>query len=168
MEPFIAQIMAFGGNFAPRFWADCNGQLLPISSNTALFSLIGTIYGGDGRTTFALPDLRGRVPMHYGNGPGLSPRTQGQKIGFENITLSVANLPAHGHNILAAEEASLDAPDNAFIAASGVPSFATTGNTTLNSASVTNTGGNVPIQIIQPSLVIRYVIALVGIFPSRN
>jgi microcystin-dependent protein len=82
-EPFLGEISMFGGNFAPRGWAFCNGQLLPISTNTALFSLLGTIYGGDGRTTFALPDLRGRSPIHFGTGPGLSPRPLGQKIGAE-------------------------------------------------------------------------------------
>ncbi|MFK8059181.1 MAG: phage tail protein [Polaribacter sp.] len=97
MEPFIAQIMMFGGNFAPRGWAFCDGQLLPISQNQALFSLIGTIYGGDGRTTFALPDLRGRAPIHPGSGPGLTPRKVGQRIGTEYNVLNITQLPSHNH-----------------------------------------------------------------------
>ena len=96
-SPFIAEIIMFGGNFAPRSWAFCDGQLLPISQNTALFSLLGTIYGGDGRTTFALPDLRGRVPMHQGNGPGLTPRNLGSKGGEENVALNQQQMPSHTH-----------------------------------------------------------------------
>jgi len=99
IEPFIGEIAMFGGNFAPRGWAYCNGQLLAISNNDALFSLLGTIYGGDGRTTFALPDLRGRVPMHWGNGPGLSDYRIGQKSGSETTTLNVLQLPAHNHTV---------------------------------------------------------------------
>ena len=97
MEPFIAQIMMFGGNFAPRGWAFCDGQLLPINQYSALFSLLGTTYGGDGRTTFALPDLRGRAPIHVGVGPGLTPVKGGERIGAEKTTLSIVNLPAHNH-----------------------------------------------------------------------
>src|SRR5262245_26202423 len=96
-DPFIAEIKMFGGNFAPLGWATCDGQLLPISQYTALFSLLGTTYGGDGVTNFALPDLRGRVPMHPGQGPGLSPRTLGEKAGTETVTLTTAQLPAHNH-----------------------------------------------------------------------
>ena len=99
MNPFIAQIVIFGGNFAPRGWSLCQGQLLAISSHSALFSLIGTIYGGDGRTTCALPDLRGRVPVQHGNGPGLSPVSIGEKGGRENVTLTTLNLPAHSHTL---------------------------------------------------------------------
>ena len=95
MDPFIGLIVMFGGNFAPRGWALCDGQLLSISSNSALFSILGTTYGGDGRTTFGLPDLRGRVPMHPGTGPGLSPRTLGQKSGTETVQLTTAQLPPH-------------------------------------------------------------------------
>ena len=97
MDPFIGQIMMFAGTFAPANWALCNGQILPISEYTALFSILGTTYGGNGRTTFALPDLRGRVPMGSGNGIGLSPRVTGQRYGSENVTLSVAQMPAHSH-----------------------------------------------------------------------
>ena len=98
MDPFIGQIMMFAGSFAPVNWALCNGQILAISQHTALFSILGTTYGGDGRTTFALPDLRGRVPMGSGDGIGLSPRVTGQRYGSENVTLSVAQMPAHSHS----------------------------------------------------------------------
>lgn len=102
-DPFIGQINAFGFNFAPRGWATCNGQLLPISSYTALFSLLGTMYGGDGRTTFALPDLRGRTPVHQGTGPGLSQKSMGEKGGSETTTLTISNLPSHNHTIYVSE-----------------------------------------------------------------
>lgn len=98
MEPFIGQIMPFVGNFAIRGWAMCNGQLMSIAENTALFSIIGTTYGGDGRTTFALPDLRGRVPMHFGNGPGLTSRQLGQRLGTEYNILNILQLPSHNHS----------------------------------------------------------------------
>ena len=98
-DPFLAEIVMFGGNFAPRGWAFCDGQLLAISSNTALFSLLGTTYGGDGRTTFGLPELRGRFAMHPGNGPGLSSRKLGQKGGSERVTLAITNLPSHTHQL---------------------------------------------------------------------
>ncbi|MEM8909888.1 MAG: tail fiber protein, partial [Bacteroidota bacterium] len=97
MEPFIGQIMMFGGNFAPRGWALCNGQLMPISQNQALFSLLGTTYGGDGRTTFALPDLRGRAAMHAGHGPGLTDRRLGQRSGTETNTMNTLQMPSHSH-----------------------------------------------------------------------
>ena len=100
-DPFIGEIKMFAGNFAPRGWALCDGQLLAVSQNDALFSLFGTIYGGDGRTTFGLPDLRGRIPIHAGSGPGLSPRRLGAKGGAENVTLTTAQLPAHKHDIFA-------------------------------------------------------------------
>ena len=103
-EPFVAEIRIFAGNFAPRNWAFCNGQLLPISQNTALFSLIGTTYGGDGRTTTALPNLQGRAPMHAGRGPGLTDRRLGQKGGVETVTLSEAQMPNHTHTLQATEE----------------------------------------------------------------
>ena len=101
MEPFIGQIQAFGFNFALRGWAKCDGQLLPISSNSALFSLLGTIYGGDGRTNFALPDLRGRMAIHEGSGPGLTKRALGSKGGVESVALSVNQMPAHSHRVIA-------------------------------------------------------------------
>ncbi len=170
MEPFLAQIIMFGGNFAPRGWALCDGTLLAISQNQALFSLLGTTYGGDGRTTFALPDLRGRVAMHPGSGPGLSPRPLGQKSGSETNTLNVTQLPAHTHsfNLPAKEEGDTDAPDNAFIAGDGTASFGTTSDVTMGTATTNNTGNSQSVNNIQPFTCVNFIIALQGTFPSRN
>ncbi len=172
-EPFVAEIRIFAGNFAPRGWAFCDGQLLPISQNTALFSLIGTVYGGDGRTTTALPKLRGRAPMHPGRGPGLTSRRLGEKVGVETVTLTEAQIPSHRHTLRAAM-------------ATGTSSAPTT---------TTSMGGSFPIQVynsddqnlsdmaaqtlstagggqvhenVQPFLVLNFIIALVGLYPSRS
>jgi microcystin-dependent protein len=171
MDPFIGQIQAFGFNFPPRGWAFCDGQLLSISQNAALFSLLGTTYGGDGRTTFALPDLRGRSIVHAGQGPGLNSITQGEREGSENIILTVNNLPAHNHNVSVAvnsgsgEESSstsyLASHANAF---SEVP----TSDAVLAGVNQTNVGGNQPVNIRNPFLGIYVCIALQGIFPSRQ
>ncbi|WP_366510963.1 tail fiber protein [Yoonia sp.] len=175
MEPFIAQIMLFGGNFAPRGWAFCDGQLLPISSNSALFSIIGTVYGGDGRTTFALPDLRGRVPMHAGSGPGLTPRQIGQRVGLEHVTLVESQMPNHNHEMLVASGAAAgsrpsgDAIASASIFIDNNPSDpATQPSIALNSRTVSNAGGGQQHENMQPTLCINYIIALQGIFPSRS
>ncbi len=167
-DPTIAQITMFGSNFPPRVWANCDGQLLPISQNTALFSLIGTIYGGDGRTTFGLPDLRGRVALHTGSGPGLLNRPQGEKSGSENTILSIANLPPHGHLINAMEEGNTDDPSGAFIAGDGTNAFGTSPNVTMAANAISNTGGGQAFNNMQPYGVIRFIIALQGVFPSRN
>lgn len=175
MEPFVAQIMLFGGNFAPRGWAFCDGQLLPISSNAALFSILGTTFGGDGRTTFALPDLRGRVPMHAGAGPGLTPRQVGQQIGVEDVTLREQQIPHHGHDMLVAsaaptgDRASGDAIAKTPIYVANNPSDpATQPSVALNSRTIAAAGGGQPHKNMQPTLCINYIIALQGIFPSRN
>lgn len=172
-EPFIGEIRVFGFNFAPRGWALCDGQLLPIAQNTALFSLLGTIYGGDGRTTFALPDLRGRAALHQGNGPGLSPRAIGQRSGSETNTLSVNQLPSHTHQVRA-----FGGPGNANTAPGNVWSndagnqSATynsgAANANMGSSALANTGGNQAVNNMQPFLVVNYCIALTGIFPSRS
>lgn len=169
MEPFIAQIILFGGNYPPRGWAFCDGQLLPISSNSALFSIIGTVYGGDGRTTFALPDLRSRVPMHAGQGQGLSPRRIGEKLGVETVTLSTAQMPSHGHelNVLNAA-ADNDRPSGDLLARSSIYSATTTPTVTLNPTTIAETGGGQSHENMQPTLCINYIIALQGIFPSRT
>jgi len=180
MEPFIGQIMMFGGNFAPRGWAFCEGQLLPISSNTALFSILGTTYGGDGRTTFALPDLRGRAPIHAGHGPGLSDIRLGQKGGVEQVTLTASNMPSHNHPVNVSSAAGTSSsPSGAYPAASQfqadrsspvveVNSYGNSTNATMGASTVGNAGGNIPFNNRDPYLGVNYIIALQGIFPSRS
>lgn len=169
MEPFIAQIMMFAGTFAPRGWAFCDGLLLPISQNPALFSLLGTTYGGDGRTTFALPDLRGRVPMHAGNGPGLTPRRIGTSLGAESVGLNIEDLPAHSHDLIAVNApADSDRPSGKMLARSTAYAEPSATTATLSSTSLTNTGTGAQHSNMQPSLCITYIIALQGIFPSRS
>jgi len=173
MDPFIAQIVLFGGNFAPRGWAFCDGQLLPISSNTALFSILGTTYGGDGRTTFGLPDLRGRSAIHAGNGPGLTPISLGQKSGTESNTLTIQQLPSHTHT--AQINASSDAGEDSsaagnFLGESNDDLYTSTSGTAMGVGSVTvgNTGNNSPINNRPPYQALNYIIALQGTFPSRS
>lgn len=191
MEPiFLAEISIFAGNFAPRGWAFCQGQLLPISQNSALFSLLGTTYGGDGRTTFGLPDLRGRAAMHPGHGPGLTNRKLGQKMGAETTQLNITQLAQHSHvainrlggvaaiqvstegaeevnpngNFLAKSDGStnlyLDEPEGGYLAGAS-------GDVT-GSVSLLNTGNSTPYNNMQPYLSLNYIIALTGVFPSRS
>ena len=171
-EPFVGQIKMFAGNFAPRGWAFCDGQLLAVSSNDALFSLLGTIYGGDGRTTFGLPDLRGRVPIHQGTGPGLSPRRLGAKGGAEKVTLTVNQMPSHDH---APFNASTDTGNEANPGGNVVaesPSLQIyledAPSATMNTASVTSVGGSRSHDNMTPFLCIHYIIALYGIYPSKH
>ncbi|HTJ74932.1 MAG TPA: tail fiber protein [Acidimicrobiales bacterium] len=167
-DPFLAQIMMFGGNFAPRGWALCNGQILSIAQNTALFSLLGTTFGGNGQTTFALPDLRGRVPVHPGQGPGLSQVTLGQAGGAEVVTLLQTQMPGHGHGVAASNgTATASRPSNNFLAAGGSYATATDG-TVMNPGMIQSSGGNQPHENRQPYLGVNFIIALQGIFPSRN
>jgi len=182
MEPFIGQIMLFGGNFAPRGWAFCNGQLLSISANSALFAILGTTYGGDGRTTFALPDLRGRTPVGFGNGAGLSNIKLGQKGGTETHTLSILEMPSHNHDgstLTAAlgcneeDGVSDEASGHTFgNAASGTPYNTNANDSTVGSITVGGStglnGGNRAFNMRNPYLGANYVIALQGIFPSRS
>jgi microcystin-dependent protein len=180
MEPFLGQIMMVGFNFAPRGWAFCNGQLLAISSNTALFSLLGTTYGGDGRTTFALPNLQGRCAVGMGHGPGLAPRQIGQVIGQESVVLTQNELPSHTHPLMGNNaDATTNDPTNATLAKENVVIERGSPATPVNGygsgaanvgmgASIGNTGGNQAHNNMQPSLVMNYVIALQGIFPSRS
>ena len=171
MEPFLGQIQAFGFNFAPRGWAFCQGQLLPISQNTALFSLLGTIYGGDGRTTFALPDLRGRSIVQPGSGPGLTTISQGQRGGSESATLSANNMPSHNHvvNVAVNTAGGEDSNPTQFIAshASAFSEEATAGKF-LSGVAVGNNGGSQAFSTRNPYLGIYMSIALQGIFPSRS
>jgi len=172
-EPFIAEIRIFAGNFAPRSWAFCNGQLLPISQNTALFSLIGTIYGGDGRTTTALPNLQGRAPMHPGNGPGLTTRRLGERAGATTATLSEAQMPNHNHVLQAAVYPAEDPgpAGNSFARSVGGMAYQndTTNNlVALDPDAVPSTGGSAPHNNRQPYLGLNFIIALQGLYPSRS
>jgi microcystin-dependent protein len=166
-EPFLGEIRIFGFNFAPRGWAFCNGQLLAISQNTALFSLLGTTYGGNGQTTFALPNLQSRVPVHFGQGPGLSSYSLGQAAGVESVTLIASQLPAHNHTVNASTQSDITGNPTGNFPAGGA-SYDTTANTTMNGAMVGGGGGNQPHENLQPYLALNFCIALAGIFPSRN
>ncbi len=171
MEGTIAQIILFGGNFAPRSWAFCEGQLLAISSNTALFSILGTIYGGDGRTTFGLPDLRGRVPIHPGSGPGLSSYRLGQKSGVENVTLLSTQIPSHNHTLMASNDAGTSSePSNMLLANTGAldKEYGTGNLTPMNGQAISNSGGSQAHTNMQPYLAVNFCICLQGIFPSRS
>ena len=172
-EPFIAEIRIFAGNFAPRSWAFCNGQLLPVSQNTALFSLIGTTYGGDGRTTTALPDLKGRAAMHPGRGPGLTSRRLGQRGGIEMEAISDAQMPSHGHTIQAvAGLANSGSPSNSALAVGrSIGTYADDDSSSLNSMSshsLSAIGGSQSHNNMQPFIAINYIIALQGLYPSRS
>lgn len=168
--PFIGQIKLFGFDFNPRFYAFCNGQLLPINQNTALFSLLGTTYGGNGTTTFGLPNLQGRAALHFGQGPGLSNYSQGQTAGVENHTLTQPEMPAHNHPVLSsANTADQTYPPNNLLANAGsAQAFSNTASAAMNPGTLANTGGNQAHNNMQPYLVLNYCIALSGIFPSRN
>ncbi len=178
MEPFIGQIMMFGGNFAPRGWALCDGQLLAINSNQALFSILGTTYGGDGRTSFGLPDLRGRFAMHAGNGPGLTPRSLGAKFGTQTNTLNTTQIPSHNHvaevSIPVSEDDAATGDAGGFLAniSGGISAYRNDHDATYGggpiAAAVGFTGNNQPINNLQPTQVVNYIIALQGIFPSRS
>jgi microcystin-dependent protein len=177
-EPFLGEIRLVGFNFAPVGWALCAGQILPINQNTALFSLLGTTYGGNGQTTFALPDLRGRAPVGFGQGPGLSNYDLGQSTGSETVALTVSQIPAHSH-LVAANAATANAlsPSGADLAQSvvergaAVNTYSTppmSAQVTLDPATVQPSGGSGPHPNIQPVLAMNYIIALQGIYPSRS
>ena len=168
IDPYVGEIMWVGYNFCPRGWADADGQLIQISQNTALFSLYGTIYGGDGRTTFALPDLRGRVSIHTGVGPGLSSYLQGQKGGEEQVTLAASEMPAHNHSINASGGA---ISKNAAGSIPGSPKqkfydAPVNATTTLDNSAVSNAGGGNAHENLPPYLTLRACVALQGVFPS--
>jgi microcystin-dependent protein len=183
-EPFLGEIRAFGFSFAPRGWMQCNGQILPIAQNTALFSLLGTTYGGNGQTTFALPDLRGRAAVNAGQGPGLSNYALGEVVGTENTTLLTTQMPMHTHAVAATVSASDAAGTEATAAGNviavptsagdAIPCYAlpASGVTPLAAASISVqigiAGGSQPVSILQPVLAVNYCIATQGIFPSRN
>lgn len=170
--PYLGQVSIFGFNFAPRGWALCNGQLLPIAQNAALFAILGTTYGGNGVQTFALPDLRSRMPMSLGQGPGLTNRVLGQSGGEENHTLTLNELPQHTHVAQASTGAATTSStsNNLFAMPAKVPVYRSAGANpvALNPASVASSGGGQPHSNIQPYLTANFCIALQGIFPSRN
>ncbi|MEW4924616.1 tail fiber protein [Algibacter sp. 2305UL17-15] len=184
MEGTIGEIRMFAGNFAPRTWAFCEGQLLSINSNQSLFSILGTTYGGDGRTSFGLPDLRGRAPISPGNGPGLPTYRQGEKGGAFTNTLNITQLPSHNH-IAAAQVSSGNATQNSATSGASIATPGTGGgrnftptagfNTSTpdvplnaNSVVIGNTGGNQSVNNMQPYLSIHFIICLQGVFPSRS
>lgn len=170
-EPYIGEIRMFAGNFAPRGWAFCDGQLLAVSQNDALFSLFGTIYGGDGRTTFGLPDLRGRVPIHAGSGPGLSPRRLGSRGGAESVTITDAQLPAHTHQLNASGDLAGrgNAQGNVLAKSGNLDLYSGDApNTALASQAVTAAGSTQAHTNLMPFLAVHFIVALVGIYPSRQ
>jgi len=178
-DNFIGEVRIFAGTFAPRGWAFCDGQLLPISTNQALFSLLGTTYGGDGRSSFALPNLNGKAPIGAGQGPRLTPRYLGESGGQDKVLLQQTELPAHSHTATGGTIAipgfvgtgNSDTPENTFPAASTKSYSATTSgtmNTVAGTVQLNATGGNQSHNNLQPYLVVRYIIALQGIFPPRN
>ncbi len=172
-EPFIAEVRIFAGNFAPRGWAFCNGQLLQIAQNTALFSLLGTTYGGDGRTTFGLPNLEGKAPMHPGNGPGMTPRSLGQSAGEATHTLSATEIPSHTHQLRCADEsADTGEPANGLLAESSplADRQYRSGNPSgvMSAMALETVGGSQPHNNMPPYLTMYFIIALEGLFPSRS
>ena len=179
MEPFIGQIMMFAGNFAPRGWAFCDGQLLPVRNYAALFSIIGITYGGDGRTSFALPDLRGRVPIHAGQGAKLTIKRLGEKSGDEKVTLSVNEMPKHLHKGTGSVSVSNQEADDSnptgkvlSIPTNGVKAYSDSPSASMKEGcvqmNIENTGGSMPHSNMQPYQVVNFIIALEGIYPSRS
>jgi microcystin-dependent protein len=175
MDPFVSEIRIMPTTFPPKAWAECNGQLLPLSQNTALFSLLGTIYGGDGKSTFALPDLVGRAAMHpnYNGGGGLSQHSQGEIGGSEFVTLLQSEIPAHTHFLRASNDPSVTNTPNAttvsrpFGRGNNLFDTTTTAIVSMNPVSASPAGGNQPHNNMQPYLTLRFCIALQGVYPPR-
>ena len=171
-DPFVAEIRLGGFNFAPKGWAFCDGQLLPLSQNTALFSLLGTTYGGDGKSNFSLPNLQGRMPMHPGQGPGLSLHDLGETGGTETVTLLESEIPRHTHQALAASPADPAAasPAGATLGAAPTRPYIAPGSSTsaVSMAPAQPAGGGLPHNNLPPFLVMNFIIALQGVFPSRS
>lgn len=171
-QPYIGELILFAGNFCPSGWASANGQLLPIAENDALFNLLGTTYGGDGQTTFALPDLRGRAPVHIGQGPGLSNVVEGEQGGAETVTLNMHQIPAHNHPLLGSSNVGTQlSPQGSLPAVKDrITSYTLPGNNEVPMAndSIGSAGGNQPVEIRSPYLAMTWCIALFGVFPSQN
>jgi microcystin-dependent protein len=169
-DPFVAEIRIFAGNFPPKGWAFCNGQILPISQNTALFSLLGTTYGGNGQSTFALPNLQGSAAMHPGQGPGLSQRFLGEQAGTQSVTLLTTEMPIHNHNALPKSSLSnSQTPAGQAWAGSTLAKqyTSTAPNVTMNVQAIGITGSSFPHNNLQPYLVLNFIIALQGVYPPR-
>ena len=179
-QPYVGQVIMFGGTFAPAGWMTCSGQLLPISEYETLFNLIGTTYGGDGQSTFGLPDLQGRVPIHNGQGNGLSAYVIGQKAGTETVTLTTQQIPSHNHLIgIPSSGANQSVPSSATILANETTNAPGTGNaytyaagggpqTAMVGSSIASAGGSQPHNNIQPVIAVTYCISLFGVYPSQN
>lgn len=176
MDPYVGEIRIFAGNFAPRGWAFCNGQLMPISQNTALFSILGTIYGGDGKTNFALPDLMGRAPMHQGTIPGGSTYPIGEQTGAASVTLTTAEMPSHAHAAMAnSQSGNTSNPEGAVWAknpgsrgVSPTPIYSASPTVPMNPLSLAPAGGGAPHDNMQPYLGVGFIIALAGVYPPRS
>lgn len=167
--PFIGEIKMFAGNFAPRGWAFCDGQVLAISQNDALFSLLGTYYGGDGRTSFGLPELRGRIPIHMGTGPGLTPHNIGSRGGAERVTVTTTELPPHTHPSASANAPNAGTARGTLLATqSDVDVYGPNDTTQMHSNASRAVGGGQQHDNIMPFQCVHYIIALVGIYPSRS
>lgn len=172
-DPFVAEIRMFAGNFAPRNWAFCEGQLLPVSQNTALFSLLGNIYGGNGQTTFALPNLNGRAPVFHGQGPGLSDHKLGEKGGNQTVTLTTEQMPGHTHNYQGTREAGRDSSPAGNLPARTSSRPYSPGPKLLpldkmDRSAIQPIGGNQPHNNMMPYLTVNFIIALVGVYPPRS
>jgi len=173
-EPFVGEIRMFGGSFAPAGWAMCQGQLMPISQNETLFNLIGTTYGGDGQSTFALPDLRGRIPLHAGQGPGISQSYQlGETGGVESVTLSAQQIPVHNHAILVSQNqtGNIGTPGNSYLATLPTGKMYVSPSApfvNLAANALQPIGGSQPHENMQPYLCITYIISRIGVFPQQN
>lgn len=171
-DPFVAEIRIFPFNFAPTGWAFCNGQIMPISQNTALFSLLGTTYGGDGRSTFALPNLQSNAPMHPGQGPGLSLHNLGETGGSETVSLLESEIPAHSHALLAdlldIADTNVASPTASFALSSGGTLYQAASNATLSDQALAPAGGDQPHNNMMPYLTLNFCIALQGVFPPRT
>lgn len=170
-DPFVAEIRIFGFNFAPKGWAFCQGQILPLSQNTALFSLLGTTYGGNGKSNFALPNLQGSAPMFWGQGPGLSLHDIGETSGSENITLLQSEMPIHSHQVSVVADLSNSGGipgSQSYLAIANIPTYNSVANTSMSPNELSITGGSLPHNNMQPYLTLNFCIALQGVFPPRT
>ena len=170
-DPFLAEIRIYPFNFPPKGWAFCNGQLVPLSQNTALFALLGTVYGGDGKSTFALPDLQGSVPVQAGQGQGLSQYGLGHQGGTETTTLLESEMPAHNHTLRASTQDNADvnqvSPEASFAPSTGGTYYQTSANASLAPQAAAVAGGSVPHNNLMPYLALNFCIAMQGVFPPR-